>query len=71
MSDQAQSVQARVADARGKIITFMREICAIPSMESQIGPVGERIQAEMKSLDDVVDAAEWYALFPHWLAAGA
>jgi putative selenium metabolism hydrolase len=28
----------------------MREICAIPSMESLIGPVGDRIQAEMRSL---------------------
>jgi putative selenium metabolism hydrolase len=29
----------------------MREICAIPSMDSQIGPVGERIQAEMRALN--------------------
>ena len=28
----------------------MREICAIPSMDSQIGPVGERIQQEMRKL---------------------
>lgn len=28
----------------------MRDICAIPSMESQIGSVGERIQAEMRKL---------------------
>ncbi len=28
----------------------MREICAIPSMESQIGPVGERIVAKMRKL---------------------
>ena len=28
----------------------MRDICAIPSMNSQIGPVGERIQAEMRKL---------------------
>ena len=32
------------------IVRFMREICAIPSMNSQIGPVGERIQAEMRKL---------------------
>ena len=28
----------------------MLDICEIPSMDSQIGPVGERIQAEMKKL---------------------
>ncbi len=28
----------------------MLDICAIPSMDSKIGPVGERIQAEMKKL---------------------
>src|SRR3970040_390515 len=28
----------------------MRDICAIPSMDSLIGPVGVRIQAEMKEL---------------------
>ena len=43
-----QEIQQRVADSRGDIIKFMREICAIPSMDSQIGPVGERIQAEMR-----------------------
>ena len=35
---------------RNEIIQFMREICAIPSMDSLIGPVGERIQAEMIKL---------------------
>lgn len=45
-----QQIQARVAAQREPIIKFMREICAIPSMESQIGPVGERIQAEMRQL---------------------
>ena len=44
------AVQAEVAKHRDDIITFMREICAIPSMDSQIGPVGERIAAEMKKL---------------------
>jgi putative selenium metabolism hydrolase len=37
-------------DHRKSIIRFLREICAIPSMESQIGPVGERVQAEMRAL---------------------
>jgi putative selenium metabolism hydrolase len=45
-----QDIQRRVANSRDDIIKFMRDICAIPSMESQIGPVGERIQAEMKKL---------------------
>ena len=43
-------VQQRVQAARENMIRFMREICAIPSMDSQIGPVGERIQAEMRGL---------------------
>ena len=43
-------IQKRVANAEQDIICFMREICAIPSMNSQIGPVGERIAAEMRTL---------------------
>ena len=50
MTDKVQEIQKRVEASRDDIIKFMREICAIPSMESQIGPVGERIQAEMKKL---------------------
>lgn len=50
MTDKTKEIQARVAAAREDIIKFMREIVAIPSMESKIGPVGERIQAEMKKL---------------------
>ncbi len=47
---QAAAVAAQVA-AQGEAITgFLRDICAIPSVESQIGPVGERIQAEMRRL---------------------
>ncbi|MGQ9490578.1 MAG: YgeY family selenium metabolism-linked hydrolase [Anaerolineae bacterium] len=49
-SVQAVEVAARVARYRDDIIQFMRDICAIPSMNSQIGPVGERIQAEMRKL---------------------
>jgi len=45
-----KTLQARVAERRETIVKFMREICAIPSMESQIGPVGERIHQEMKQL---------------------
>ncbi|MCB0112459.1 MAG: YgeY family selenium metabolism-linked hydrolase [Caldilineaceae bacterium] len=44
------AVQAAVESHRDEIITFLREIVAIPSMDSQIGEVGERIQAEMKKL---------------------
>ncbi len=43
-------IQQRVQAAREDIIRLMRDICAIPSMNSQIGPVGERIQAEMRKL---------------------
>ncbi|MCX6059792.1 MAG: YgeY family selenium metabolism-linked hydrolase [Chloroflexi bacterium] len=50
MTDKIQEIQKRVDASREDIIKFMREICAIPSMESKIGPVGERIQAEMKKL---------------------
>jgi putative selenium metabolism hydrolase len=50
MSARAAAVAERVA-AQGEAITgFLRDICAIPSMESQIGPVGERIKAEMRKL---------------------
>ncbi len=50
MSARAAAVVEQVA-AQGEAITgFLRDICAIPSMESQIGPVGERIQAEMRKL---------------------
>ena len=40
----------RVEARRGDIIKFMREICAIPSMESQIKAVGERCALEMRAL---------------------
>jgi putative selenium metabolism hydrolase len=43
-------VQTQVEAHRDDIITFLREIVAIPSMNSQIGEVGERVQAEMKKL---------------------
>lgn len=40
----------RVEAQRGDIIQFMRELCAIPSMESQIKDVGERCAQEMRKL---------------------
>ena len=39
-----------VEDNRENIIQFMRDICAIPSMEGQLKDVGERIGAEMTRL---------------------
>jgi putative selenium metabolism hydrolase len=45
-----KEIQQRVHQRRDEIIQFMRDICAIPSMNSEIGPVGERIQAEMRKL---------------------
>jgi putative selenium metabolism hydrolase len=44
------SIQRRVADQRGAIITFLMELCAIPSYDSKIREVGERAEAEMKAL---------------------
>lgn len=43
-------IQKRVGDSSPAIVTFLREICAIPSMDSQIGAVGQRIAAEMNAL---------------------
>ncbi len=48
--DIQKEIKQRVSQKRNDIIQFMRDICAIPSMESLIGPVGERIQAEMRKL---------------------
>jgi putative selenium metabolism hydrolase len=45
-----QKLHAEVEERREAIIQFLRDICAIPSMDSQIGPVGERIAAEMRKL---------------------
>jgi putative selenium metabolism hydrolase len=43
-------IKSRVAEQRDDIITFLRELCAIPSYDSQIKEVGERAEAEMKKL---------------------
>ena len=43
-------IHQQVEQQREASIRFMREIVAIPSMDSKIGPVGERIGAEMKAL---------------------
>ena len=44
------AVHSAVEAQRDQIISFLRELCAIPSMDSQIGPVGERAMAEMRML---------------------
>ncbi len=48
--DVSREIKQRVAKNREQIIQFMLDICAIPSTDSLIGPVGERIQAEMNQL---------------------
>ncbi len=45
-----EQIKHRVAAQHDDIIRFMRELCAIPSYESQIRAVGERAEAEMKKL---------------------
>lgn len=45
-----QQVRLKVEARRQDIITFLKDIIAIPSMESLIGPVGERIGEEMRRL---------------------
>lgn len=46
----AKQAQIRVKDASEDIIKFLREIVAIPSMDSQLAEVGERIAEEMRKL---------------------
>ena len=43
-------IKQKVSENKDQIIKFMRDICAIPSTDSLIGPVGDRIQAEMQKL---------------------
>ena len=45
------AVEQKIEAQKDQIVQFLREICAIPSMESQIGPVGERIAEEMRKLN--------------------
>ena len=40
-----QEIKKKVEENRENIIQFMRDICAIPSMDSQLKDVGERIAA--------------------------
>ena len=48
--DSAAAIHQRVEQSRQVIIQLMQDIVAIPSMDSQIGPVGERIAQEMRML---------------------
>jgi putative selenium metabolism hydrolase len=50
MADKAAKIQSFVTQHKDDIIQFMRDICAIPSLEGQLKDVGERIQAEMRKL---------------------
>ncbi|NLB71310.1 MAG: YgeY family selenium metabolism-linked hydrolase [Chloroflexi bacterium] len=43
-------IHQKTEENRTNIIRFLREICAIPSYESLIGPVGERVAEEMHKL---------------------
>jgi putative selenium metabolism hydrolase len=45
-----EKIKEKVEEHREDIIRFMREICAIPSMDSQLKDVGERVAAEMQKL---------------------
>ncbi|MDX2160085.1 MAG: YgeY family selenium metabolism-linked hydrolase [bacterium] len=45
-----EAIRGRVAAQREDIITFLRDLCAIPSYDSQIRAVGERAEAEMRKL---------------------
>ena len=44
------SLHEEVEKNRDTIIQFLREIVAIPSMDSQLGAVGERVAEEMRGL---------------------
>jgi putative selenium metabolism hydrolase len=44
------NIKTNVASQRESIITFLKDLCAIPSYDSKIRAVGERAEAEMKKL---------------------
>ncbi|MDH5505811.1 MAG: YgeY family selenium metabolism-linked hydrolase [Anaerolineae bacterium] len=50
LESKAAEVSKQVEASREQIIQFLREIVAIPSMDSQLGEVGERIGEEMRKL---------------------
>ncbi len=50
MSLPVNEIHRRVEAARPSILKFMREICAIPSLDGKLREVGERIGSEMAAL---------------------
>lgn len=54
-NELVSQIRARVAEQREDILTFLRDLIAIPSYDSQILEVGKLAEAEMKKLgfDDV------------------
>lgn len=46
-----QKLHEEVESRRDTLVQFLLEICAIPSMDSQIGEVGERVAEEMRKLN--------------------
>lgn len=50
MQEKVKEIQALVDGARDDILDFLKEIVAIPSFDSLIGEVGERIAEEMRKL---------------------
>lgn len=49
-SEKIELLKQKVADNRETIIGFLRDLCRIPSYDSDILAVGERLQAEMEKL---------------------
>lgn len=49
-ASQLDALNAAIEAQRSTLISFLRELCAIPSMDSQIGPVGERVATELRAL---------------------
>ncbi|MEM6283413.1 MAG: YgeY family selenium metabolism-linked hydrolase [Chloroflexota bacterium] len=45
-----EQIRAKTESHRDDIIQFLRELCAIPSHDSEIRAVGERVQEEMEKL---------------------
>ncbi|PJF44994.1 MAG: YgeY family selenium metabolism-linked hydrolase [Phototrophicales bacterium] len=50
LENLVSNIQERIETQREDIITFLKELCAIPSMDSQIREVGERAADEMRKL---------------------
>jgi putative selenium metabolism hydrolase len=47
---EISTTRIRLKQQRELITQFLRDLCAIPSYDSQIGPVGERVAQEMRKL---------------------